>query len=180
MKRKDVTMKWMWRGGLLSVLLLVAQVAAAQGVEKTVKVSEKKWLDDHKGYQEALELQKQTGADLLLYFAQYSPPDKRGLSTWFERKGLQHGRVVDALKPFIKVKVALPLDKKELPAFEKFRVSSGPVLYVVRTNGWPARITPFDWPGGEPTLKTPEVLIQEITAKSSLGARAESKPSEGP
>lgn len=172
-------MKVTKHGWVLGLLLAAASMAFAQGVEKPVKVSEKKWLDEGKGYQEALELQKQTGADILIYFAQYSPPDKRGLSTWFERKGLQHGRVVDAMKPFIKVKVALPLDKKELPLFEKYRVTSGPVLYVVKTNGWPARITPFDWPGGEPTLKTPEVLIDEITTKSSPRVPPEGQPAGG-
>lgn len=170
---------------ILAVVGLLVGVGswAAAGPElpgKPVRIPEKKWLDEARGYQEALDLQKQTGADLLMYFAQYSPPEKRGLSTWFERKGLQHGRVVEAMKPYIKVKVTLPLDKKEQPVFEKFRLTSGPVLYVVRTNGWPARIAPFDWPGGEPELKTPEALIEELKAKSSPRPAPEGQPAGGP
>jgi hypothetical protein len=136
--------------------------------EKVAKVSEKKWLDESRGYAEALELQKQTGADLLVYFAQYSPPDRKGLSTWFERKSLQHGLVVEGLKPYIKVKVMLPLDKKEVPVFEKLKVTGGPTLVVVQTNGWSYRVGPFDWPGGQPELKKPEALIEEIRSHSGL------------
>ena len=149
------------------------QAAGVEPVAKELRIPEKKWLDGGKGYQEALELQKLTGADLMVYFAQYSPPDKRGLSTWFERKSLQHGQVVDALKPYIKVKVTLPLDKKEVPLFEKFRVTSGPVLYVVQTNGWRYRVAPFDWPGGEPEVRTPAALTEEIRTKSSARYRPE-------
>lgn len=170
---------------MVAVLGLMAGLVAGQAAPpgpagKEAKVSEKKWLDGGKGYQEALELQKLTGADILLYAAQYSPPEKRGLSTWFERKGLQHGRVVEAMKPYIKVKATLPLDKKDQPVFEKFRLTSGPALFVVRTNGWPARIAPFDWPGGEPELKTPDALVEELKAKSSPGSAPEAPPAGGP
>jgi len=166
-------MKHLWGVVCLVAWVTWAQAAGVEPAAKEVRIPEKKWLDEAKGYQEALELQKLTGADLVVYFAQYSPPDKRGLSTWFERKGLQQGPVVDALKPYIKVKVTLPLDKKELPLFEKFRVNSGPVLFVVQTNGWRYRVAPFDWPGGEPEVRTAAALVEEIRSKSSARYRPE-------
>lgn len=130
------------------------------------KVPEKKWFVQDKGYAEALALQKETGADIIVYVSQYAPPDRKGLSTWFERKGLQHGQMVDGLRPYLKVRVALPLSKKDEAAFSALKISNGPALHVVQTNGRSYRIGPFDWPGGKPEIKDPAALLQEIRSRS--------------
>lgn len=151
---------------ILTGLLGVAEAQMPGAAAKPFKFPEKKWFDEAKGYAEALELQKQTGADILIYFAQYTPSEKKGLCHWFEQRALQESPLSDGLKEYLKVKATFPLGKKEELAFEKLRVNSAPSLFIVQTNGRSSRVGPFDYPNGKPELKEAEVLMKEIRAKS--------------
>jgi hypothetical protein len=107
----------MKQGGVLGLPFAVASGGVRRkGVEKPVKISEKKWLDEGQGVPGGAGTAKADRGRPPNLFRAILAAGQTGLSTWFERKGLQHGRVVDAMKPFIKVKVALPLDKKEAAA----------------------------------------------------------------
>ncbi len=123
------------------------------------------WLDGLDGYQEAKAIQEATGRDLVVYFSNNAKPDEKGLCHWFEKKGLTHD-VEDFLEAYILVRIRMPLGSKEEEVLGGFRVTSAPSLFVVRTNGWNKRVSPFDWPGGKPEPKKAEKLIGELRAAS--------------
>lgn len=172
-----------WRSILAIVLCLGWSALAAEPAAKSAKVPKTKWFQNGKGYQEALELQKQTGADVLVYFAKYSPADQKGLCTWFEKKGLQHPDVQAVVDDYIKVKFTFPLGKDDQALADKWKINKCPVVIVVQTNGWHARASVFDWPAGEPKLKQPDGIVQEIldasAAKSRSHKRAATEDKEG-
>lgn len=149
-----------WWVGLLLVWALAAGAASPE------KFPEKKWFQNGKGYAEALELQKATGADLFVYFARYSPSDQKGLCHWFEGKSLQHPSVEKQLRDYIKVKFTFPLGKDDQAIADKFRVNKCPAVFVVQTNGWNHRVPVFDWPNNQPDLVPAEKLVPAIREKS--------------
>ncbi|HMP89027.1 MAG TPA: hypothetical protein PJ991_02440, partial [Kiritimatiellia bacterium] len=133
------------------------------------RVPKGRWFTSDRGYQEALELQKSTGADIIIYFFRYDLKDEKGLCTWWERHGLQHGRVSKLLQDYIKVKVQMPFKPREREMFaEKFKFNKTPAVYIVRADGgFPTRIQVFDWPNNKPQLKDHQTLISEIQKASS-------------
>ncbi len=157
-------MKWAW------VVVWGWWVAAglAQPVEK---FPERKWFQNGKGYAEALEVQKATGADLFVYFARYSPSDEKGLCNWFEGRALQHPVLEKYLRGYLKVKFTFPLGKDDLAIAEKFRVNKCPAVFVVQTNGWNHRVAVFDWSGNQPELIPAEKLVPAIREKSGVRYR---------
>jgi len=131
------------------------------------KVPKGKWFDNERGYLEALELQKQTGADIILYFFRYDLKDEKGLCTWWERHGLQNGRISKFLQDYIKVKVQMPLRTKEKETFARFTFNKTPAVYIVKPTGFPQKINPFEWPNNKPDLKDHQTLISEIEKAST-------------
>lgn len=147
--------------------LLLAFAMGALAAEKVAKVPKAKWFQNGKGYQEALALQKQTGADVLVYFARYAPSDQKGLCTWFEKKGLQQPEVQQVVDDYIKVKFTFPLGKDDQALADKWKINKCPVLVVVQTNGWHERAAVFNWTGNQPQLKQPADIVQEILDASA-------------
>jgi hypothetical protein len=163
---------------LLAVALVVLAVPAlVQAGPPGEKFPEKKWFQNGKGYEEARELQKQTGADLLVYFARYYPNDEEGLCHWWEKRGLQNPLIEKHLRGYLKVKFTYPLKKDDEAMAEPFRVNKCPAVFVMGTNGWRNRISVFDWPNGKPELRKPEDVVTDLRAKS--GARYQ-LPAEAP
>lgn len=152
-------MKQLW-----AVLMLAGALAASEAAPE--KFPEKKWFQNGKGYAEALEIQKATGADLFVYFARYSPSDQKGLCHWFEGKALQHPAVEKHLRGYLKVKFTFPLGKDDQAIADRFRVNKCPAVFVVQTNGWSGRVPVFDWPNNQPELVPAERLIPLIRQKS--------------
>lgn len=145
--------------------LLVPLLAAAG--PQDAKFPDKKWFQNGKGYEEAVAIQKQTGADMLVYFARYYPNDEEGLCHWWEKRGLQHPSVEKLLRDYVKVKFTYPLKKDDEALAAPFRVNKCPAVFIVSTNGWRHRVAVFDWPNNQPELKKPENLISDIRAQSS-------------
>ncbi len=153
---------------LLALLFLSAgSVWAQPPPAKVLKVPKDRWLDGERGYLEALEIQKATGADILLYFFRYDLKDEHGLCIWWERKGLQNGKVTKHLQDYIKVKMQLPFRKKELETFKAFKFNKTPAVYVAKPTGYPTKLAVFDWPNGKPELKEGFELVELITKVSS-------------
>lgn len=150
----------------LAALGLVLSASSWAGPQDD-KFPDKKWFQNGKGYAEALEIQKTTGADLFVYFARYYPNDQEGLCRWWEKRGLQHPTVEKHLRGYLKVKFTYPLKKDDEELTARFSINKCPAVFVVSTNGWRHRVAVFDWPGGEPELKKPDDLVNEIRAKSS-------------
>lgn len=152
--------------------LVLAAKAFSQTTNKPGKIS-RKWLGGLKGYHEAVELQKQTGADMIVYFADYGPNSQKGLCNWWEQRGMDSGEVKKLLDEFIKVKVELPLNSREEEAFTAYRVNKAPAIFVVRPDSldFPSRVTVFDWEMKKPKLKEPEEIAELIRSRSSDAAR---------
>ena len=133
------------------------------------RVPKGKWFTSDRGYQEALELQKSTGADIFIYFFRYDIADEKGLCKWWETHAMQQGRVSKLLQDYIKVKVQMPFKPREREMFaEKFKFNKTPAAYVVKAEGgFPQRIQVFDWPGNKPKLKDHSTLVSEIVKASS-------------
>ena len=144
-----------------------AMAAPPAPVEKVLKVPKGQWLDGERGYLEALEIQKATGADILMYFFRFDLKDEKGLCTWWERKGLQNGKVSKHLQDYIKVKMQMPFRKKEIETFKAFKFNKTPAVFVAKPTGFPTKIAVFDWPNGKPELKEGSELVDLITKASS-------------
>jgi hypothetical protein len=141
--------------------------AVAQPPAPEAKVPKGRWFDGERGYLEARELQEQTGADILLYFFRYDHKDEKGLCIWWERHGLQNGKVKKLLHDYIKVKVQMPLRKKEEETFSAFRFNKTPAVYVVKPTGFPTKLAVFDWPNNKPELKEGSELVELIEKAST-------------
>lgn len=150
---------------------------AAAGQAPTEKVPEIKWFDGVKGLNEALALQKATGAHIFLYFARYSPSDQEGLCHWFERRGLNQPAVAKFLRPYIKVKILYPLGKDDEVAIAKYHVNKCPAVFMVPPDGWPKRCSVFDWSGPQPKLLSVDELVALFQAQGGGGSSAPPAPS---
>lgn len=171
-------MKRILCASLTSLILLVQ--AFGQTTNPAAKKIPRKWLAGLKGYQEAAELQKQTGSDMIVYFADYGANSQKGLCHWWESDGMQSGPVKKVLEQFIKVKIELPLNSREEEAFARFRLNKAPAVFVVRAEDgdFPDRVHLFDWQMKRPKLKEPEELSKLISERSSSSGPAGSERDE--
>jgi hypothetical protein len=134
------------------------------------------WFLKAKGYEKALALQKETGADIFVYFSRQAPNSEQGLCQWFENKGLNNGKVRDYLRGYIKVQVPLPSNPDCQKLAERFQVKKCPAVHIVQANGLQQFCRVFDWTAGQPKLFEPEQLIEFFRARS--GERYQLGPSE--
>ena len=157
---------------MLMGLMLVVNAWAA-GVDK---FPENKWFNNGKGLEEAMEIQKATGADMFVYFANYGQNDQEGLCRWWEKRGMSQPEIAKMLKEYVKVKLTYPLGKKDLAMVESYKVNKCPAIFVVPPNGRSKRIMVFDWPNGKPELKDIPVIAELIRTSSTPKAAAPAAP----
>ena len=125
------------------------------------------WFAKAKGYEKALALQKETGADLFVVFTRDAPASEKGLCEWFESKGLTASAVRDHLKNYIKVTVPLPSNPESQKMAEDFDVRKCPAVFIVQPNGRRNYCKVFEYPDGRPKLFAPETLVELFRARSS-------------
>jgi hypothetical protein len=142
-------------------------VTAVKPGEPPIKFPKTKWFDGEKGFLEAKQIQEKTGADILMYFFSNSPKDEKGLCSWWEKYGLQDGKVMKLLDTYIKVKMEMPFNKKEEVTFAEFKFNKTPAVYVVKPTGYPSKISVFDWSGNQPKLKEGPELVDLILKAST-------------
>jgi hypothetical protein len=130
------------------------------------KFPKNKWFNGVKGYEDALEYQKQNGQDVFVYFARYYPNDEEGLCKWWEKKGLNDKAIDEYLEGYIKVKVLYPLGKKDEEAMKDFKVGKCPSIAIVHTNGFKTHCKVFQWTDKKPELMKPDELIEVFRARS--------------
>jgi hypothetical protein len=147
--------------------LLIVSISRADG-----DVPATRWLNGVKGLTEAREIQRQAGADILVYFASYNSSDQAGLCHWFENGGLGQQAVAKYLRDFIKVKIILPLNRDDSNAVADFRVNKCPAVFIVPPSGWHKRCAVFDWSQSRPQLLSPADLVQLFRSNSSAGNSA--------
>ncbi len=160
-------MKTRFLGAVLFLSLcavLNAAPPAASG--DAASYSDKKWYQNGKGYAEALEIQKNTGAPLFVYFARYGESDEKGLCHWFEKRLLQVPTVEKELRSYVKVKFMFPLNKDDTAIAEQFYVKKTPAVYAVPAEGQRQRLTPFNWTNKSPKPVLPDEFVSELRDKS--------------
>ena len=149
----------------------------AQPAQQIPKVPKGQWFDGEKGYIEGRELQEKTGANMILYFFRGDLKDEKGLCTWWERHGLQDGKVSKLLQEYVKVKMQLPFRTKEKDTFAPYQFNKTPAVYVVKPNGERTKIAVFDWPNNKPELKKGSELV-DLIQKASAPKTAEGTSTE--
>jgi len=127
-----------------------------------------KWHSDKDGYDDALEIQEQVGADIFVYFSRPGDSKQKGLCKWFEKKGLRQSAVRHYLREYIKLEVVLSGDSDNEALAKQFKVGMCPAVYIIRTNGWQKYCAVFDWPGGRPELKDPDELVDMFRKNSDV------------
>ncbi|MBN1268904.1 MAG: hypothetical protein JXB04_04900 [Kiritimatiellae bacterium] len=163
----------MIRSGLVVLILLLATLtpARAQAPQGAAAADDPriptKWFQGAKGYEKALELQKTTAADLLIYFSRPNTPDEKGLCNWFESKGLAALPVRKLLRGYIKVEVVLPGNPDNQKLAAEFRFNKTPAVYVLHPDGWRNRCHVFEWENKRPKLLEPDELARVIRLSSS-------------
>ena len=125
------------------------------------------WFSKAKGYEKALELQKETGADLFVYFSRQAPSDEAGLCQWFESKALTASILKDYLRNYIRVEVPLPSNPDCQKLAESFGVRKCPAVYIVQDHGWTQACKAFNWSTGRPQLFPPDEFVELLRARSS-------------
>ncbi len=127
-----------------------------------------RFLARSRGYEQALELQKATGADIFLYVKHNSPPGARGLCNWWENRGMRAGNVQRWLRHYIKVELPLPSDAATREIAERFHLWEGPTIVVLHPNGRHNSIRVFERPdGGRMQLRSPDEIVELIQGASS-------------
>jgi hypothetical protein len=121
-----------------------------------------KWFNNAKDYPELLDLQKKTGACMLVYFKNPSVPNEKGLCSWFEKSITTDILWRKAMKHFIKLEITLPGPSAVRDLAAQFRVVKTPAIFVVKPGDkMPFRLSVFEYPegGGRPTpIEVPAVL----------------------
>lgn len=143
--------------------------AAPEGFKSDAKVPAG-WLKGPgpSGYEKAVELQKQSGLDMLVLFYREDPDDEKGLLRWFEKKGMSDVHVVKAMRGYVKVRIdASQHDPRTRDLAQEYKVGKTPWLAVRQPNGFTRRVGVFEWPNGKPDLVEPNELVKRLTAASS-------------
>ncbi len=140
--------------------------AGQQAASGTVKIPTK-WFNGAKGYEKALEAQKQTQADIFIYFVRPNTPNEKGLCTWYENKGIKSQPVRRLLRGYVKVRVPLPANPRNQDLAKKFKVRKTPAVFVIHPDGWRNRCKTFNWDEKPLKLFEPDDLAENIRLNSS-------------
>jgi hypothetical protein len=155
---------------IFALLLAICSLTLAAQMPSTTNMQQKipnSWFSKAKGYEKALLLQKDTGADIFVVFTRDSPANEKGLCEWLESKGLSMSVVRDYLRDYIKVSVPLPSNPECQKMAEDFEVRKCPAVFIVQTDGKRYFCKVFEYPDGHPKLFPPETLVELFRARSS-------------
>lgn len=155
---------------ILLLLLAACSAAPAAQMPLATNVQQKipnSWFMKAKGYEKALALQEETGADVFVIFTRESPANEKGLCQWFVSKGLCASKVRDYLRGYIKVTVPLPSNPESQKMAEDFDVRKCPAVFIVQPDGKRCYCKVFEYPDGRPELFPSETLVELFRARSS-------------
>ena len=126
-----------------------------------------KWFNNAKDYPELLELQKKTGACMLVYFKNPSVPNEKGLCSWFEKSITTDIDWRKAMKYFIKLEITLPGPSAVRDLADLYKVSRTPAIFVVKPGSMLlARLMVFEYPtGGRPQPIDVPVVLEALKSR---------------
>ena len=124
-------------------------VPAALAEKPKFELVPKKWFDKASDYEKAKELQKETGACILVYFKNPQDSSQKGLCNWFEKESSTYTKWRKAMPYFIKVEIALPGNTETRALAATFGFKSTPAWYVVRPDAqFPKRLPVIKYAAG--------------------------------
>ena len=119
----------------------------------------KKWFTKADEWEELKELQKETGACILVYFKDPTDSSQKGLCNWFEKDASTYTRWRKAMPYFIKLQVTLPGNSDVRALAATFGFKSTPAWYVVRPDAqFPKRLPVIKYSTGG---KNPEPMPEK-------------------
>ena len=127
-----------------------------------------KWFNNAKDYPELVELQKKTGACMLVYFKNPSVPNEKGLCSWFEKSITTDIDWRKAMKYIIKLEITFPGGSAVRDLAAEFKAVKTPGIYIVKPGStMKNRILVFDYPpgGGRPTPIEVPVVLQNVKTR---------------
>lgn len=126
-----------------------------------------KWFNNAKEYPELLELQKKTGACMLVYFKNPSVPNEKGLCSWFEKSITTDIDWRKAMKYFIKLEITLPGPSAVRDLVAQFKVTRTPAIFVVKPGSTLlGRLMVFEYPnGGRPQPIDVPVVLESLKSR---------------
>ncbi|WP_303675244.1 thioredoxin family protein [Vampirovibrio chlorellavorus] len=148
--------------GLLAFILVLGGVILYRSMneQKEVARSFESWLENAKGYQEALRVQAQTRKPILLYFyATWCPHCKD-----FAANVLAKPEMQAFVKNYPHVRVAPDNGQAEQKLMSEFGAEGYPTFYVVLPSQKPVMVDTFTLETNPPRPKTAAEFIQSIQA----------------
>lgn len=117
----------------------------------------------------ALEIQKQTGACMFLYFKNTAEPKEKGLCNWFERDVSGQGKWRRAMRNYVQFEVTLPGTDLSQQLAAKYRVVKTPTLLVLKPGATQAtRLNVFKFaPGKQPEIEPVDSILESLKASST-------------
>ena len=128
-------------------------------------------LTQARGWEQALEAQQATGADIFLYISHQRPPSARGLCTWWERRGMRTANVQRLLEHYIRVELNLPAEHATREIADQFHLWEGPTIVIIHPNGQRRSLRVFDRGPSGMQLKSDRQLVELILQNSSAQYR---------
>ena len=128
-----------------------------------------KWFDDAKDYAALLELQKKTGACMLVYFKNPFVTNEKGLCGWFEKNVATDLQWRKAIKNYIKLQITYIGNEETEALIAQFRANKTPAFFVVKPGStFPARIQLFDYaPNTRPEPREVATIMESIKSNST-------------
>lgn len=128
-----------------------------------------KWYNYFKDHAGLVELQKQSGACLLVYFKNLNVSDEKGLCGWFEKDIANSTEWRKAMRYYLKIEITVAGGNDVLEELvAKYRVKKTPAVFVVRPNGsLPQRLPVIEYIDGKPKPYAVPAVIEALKVRSS-------------
>lgn len=129
--------------------------------------------DGPKDLAKCLELQKQTGTCILLYFCNDQDSSEKGLCHWWEKNLKSRREWQKATAPYLRVTIRLPGSTEARELATRYNIKTTPALLVLQPNDRPnprftRRVPVIKWSAQkEPTPMTPAEALPELSAAST-------------
>jgi len=122
-----------------------------------------KWFKKAKQFEELQELQKKTGACMILYFKNPTIPNQKGLCNWYEKTVTKNMKWRKAMRHYVKLEITLPGSKITRALGEQFHTSSTPNVMILHPGASQGtRLNLFEYKAGSRPMpvEAEQVLLQ--------------------